>query len=38
LKPERLIETSFKRPKVLGWEVADEEPVEVISSMVRPEE
>ena len=32
LKPERLIETAFKRAKVLGWEVADEEPLEVISN------
>ena len=38
MKPERLIETAFKRAKVLWWEVADEEPVEIISSVVRPEE
>ena len=31
LKPERLIETAFERAKVLGWEVGDKEPGEIIS-------
>lgn len=31
LKPERLIETTFKRAKILGWEVVGREPGEIIS-------
>lgn len=31
LKPERLIETTFKRAKILGWEVVGKEPGEIIS-------
>lgn len=31
LKPERLIETAFEIVKVLGWEVGDKEPGEIIS-------
>lgn len=31
LKPQRLIETAFKRAEVLGWEVGDKEPGETIS-------